>query len=161
MEYSLARFHPPSQFIFGVLVWRRLPHDNQTTSRVSLCSLNGGYETLCRYRTVFRHYTEDLLLIASFLYCALSAFSIAVFLVKYKMELILTGPIFALLFSYYLHIGLKKKSIAQTPEHLFKDTRLLAILAILIAAIAYLSVTDLPTVDALFQSKFNTVNLGD
>lgn len=83
------------------------------------------------YRRSFKVYTENSLLISSFFYANCAAFFLGVFLVKYRIELLLTLPFLAFLFTWYLYIGLKKDSPAQHPERLLRDKRLTAYLLFL------------------------------
>ena len=58
------------------------------------------------YRKSFQSYTEQTLLLSSFFYALLSSFFLAVFLIKYRIEFVLSFPAFALLFVWYLAIGM-------------------------------------------------------
>ena len=53
-----------------------------------------------KYRESFKRYTEISLLMSCFVYAVLASFLLAVFLIKYRTELILSFPIFTLLFAY-------------------------------------------------------------
>lgn len=106
------------------------------------------------YRRSFQHYNENKLLVQSFLYAQLASFFIAVFLVKYRIEYILSFPLFAALFSIYFAIGLRLGSTAQTPEKLFKETKLITLVVALVLALAVLTVVDLPDLDFLSTPHF-------
>jgi 4-hydroxybenzoate polyprenyltransferase len=108
-----------------------------------------GAAVLHLYRRSFQHYDESRLLIQSFLYAQLASFFIAVFLIKYRIEYILSFPLFALLFTIYLALGLRLGSTAQTPEKLFKEGKLLATVAALVAALVLLTLFDIPSLDVL------------
>src|SRR6185312_11887639 len=58
-------------------------------------------------------------------YAICSSFFLAVFLIKYRIEFLLTFPLFSLMFTWYLAIGLKPNSAAQAPERLFTERRFL------------------------------------
>jgi len=108
-----------------------------------------GIETLGLYRRSFRFYTENRLLISAFLYSQLAAFFLAVFLIKYRIEYLLSLPLFAALFTAYLRVGLKKGSVAQAPETLFREKLLMTIGLLLVAALAFLTWFDLPQLEHL------------
>jgi 4-hydroxybenzoate polyprenyltransferase len=112
------------------------------------------------YRRSFRYYTVETLTISCFTYAILAAFFIAVFLIKYREEYVLSFPLIALLFGYYLHLALQPASIAQRPETLHNDRRLLVILAILTTVIGVLSFIDLPSLRDLIRSTFLEIHLG-
>jgi len=104
----------------------------------------GKLEDLKRYRKSFQDYTEEALIISSFLYGLLSSFFLAAFLLKYRNEYLFVFPLFAILFSYYLAISLRSKSSAQTPEKLHKEKRLVAIVIALIIFLILFTVLDVP-----------------
>ncbi|MEM7356997.1 MAG: prenyltransferase, partial [Acidobacteriota bacterium] len=103
-----------------------------------------GLERLGLYRASFRAYTENTLLISTFVYAQMAAFFLAVFLIKYRIEYLLSLPFFAALFASYLRVGLKKGSTAQTPEKLFNETALMGIFVLLAVVLALLTWIDLP-----------------
>lgn len=108
-----------------------------------------GRTQLALYRKSFGHYTENRLLVSAFLYAQLAAFFLAVFLVKYRIEYLLSLPLFAALFTAYLRVGLKRDSVAQAPETLFREKTLMSVVAILVIALAVLTVVDIPHLERL------------
>ena len=109
---------------------------------------------LAMYRKSFASYNENKLLISAFLYAQLAAFFLAVFLIKYRIEYLLSIPFFAALFAIYFRLGLKPDSIAQRPEHLFREKGLLAAAVLLIAVLALLSWVDVPILERLTEPHF-------
>jgi len=89
------------------------------------------------YRRSFQFYTEESLLVSAFFYAICSSFFLAVFLIKYRIELLLIFPLLSAMFSWYLAIGLKEDSAAQAPEHLFVEGRFLSFV-LLIGAVSFL-----------------------
>lgn len=83
------------------------------------------------YRKSFAKYNETSLLISSFFYAMLSVFFIGIFLIKYKIELILFIPFFIGLFCLYVYIAFKNDSAVQKPEKLYKEKYLMIYLAFL------------------------------
>lgn len=113
-----------------------------------------GHESLERYRRSFRAYTENLLLVSAFLYAQLAAFFLAVFLIKYRIEYLLSLPLIALLFAVYLRLGLKERSAAQAPETLWRERSLLTVTSLLAIVLAVLTVVDLPGLEQLTNPHF-------
>ena len=113
-----------------------------------------GIEVLHLYRRSFRHYTEHSLLVSCFLYGLLSAFCIAVFLIKYRIEYVLAFPAFAVLFALYLSLSLHKNSVAQRPEALFGNTRLMPVVGITVGLLLVLTFVEIPLLDALSSPQF-------
>jgi 4-hydroxybenzoate polyprenyltransferase len=96
------------------------------------------------YRRSFKYYTEESLLLSSFFYALSSAFFLGVFLIKYRVEFLLSAPFFALLFVWYTHIAMKPHSASQTPEKLYKEPRFMGYLVFLCALICLLFFYDIP-----------------
>jgi len=106
------------------------------------------------YRASFRDYTEERLLVSAFFYALCSAFFLGIFLIKYRIEFLLTFPLFALLFAWYLAISLRKRSVVQTPEKLYREKRFLVFVALLVLAVALLFFIDIPALQ-LFVDPVN------
>ena len=72
-----------------------------------------------QYRRSFKYYSENSLLVSMFFYAITSAFFLGIFLIKDRIELLVSFPFFALLFSWYLKIGLLTDSPVQGSEKLY------------------------------------------
>lgn len=96
------------------------------------------------YRRSFRRYTENSLLLSSFFYAVATALFLAIFLIKYRIEFILTFPLFATLFTWYLAIGLRADSAAQAPEKLYREVPFMAFAGFTFAAAGFLFFFDVP-----------------
>ncbi len=103
------------------------------------------------YRSSFRHYTEDRLLVSMFFYTAACALMLGVFIVRYKLELLLSVPLLAGFFAYYLHVTFKVNSPVQNPEHLYKQTGLMLYLAVTCLVFLALVFLDWPALYELFN----------
>lgn len=73
------------------------------------------------YRPVFRHYDDERLLTAMVFYAACAAFFAGIFIVRYKLELVLGIPMVAAFLAYYVRIGFRPDSPVQDPERLHRD----------------------------------------
>ena len=89
-----------------------------------------GPETAGLYRRSFRHYTEEKLLISVQFYACTASFFLGVFLIKHRIELLVTLPFIAAAFAWYLHIGMKQESAAATPERLYRETGFISYLVL-------------------------------
>ena len=89
------------------------------TKRFAEYRLIGNPEVAGQYRRSFKFYTENSLLVSMFFYAITCAFFMGIFLIKDRIELLLSFPFFALLFSWYLRIGLLKDSPVQGSEKLY------------------------------------------
>jgi 4-hydroxybenzoate polyprenyltransferase len=104
-----------------------------------------------QYRRSFARYSEHALLLSSFFYALCSTFFIGIFLIKYRIEFLLTFPLFAALFTWYLSIGLERYSAAQAPETLYRETGFLAFAALTFIVAALALVVDVPSLRSLME----------
>jgi hypothetical protein len=103
------------------------------------------------YRRSFRFYTEQSLLVSAFYYALSCAFFLGVFLIKYRIEFLLSMPFLALLFAWYLTIGMRTKSAAQNPERLYREKSFIAYVGALAVLITLLFFVDLPWLHVLVE----------
>lgn len=114
----------------------------------------GGAESPELYRKSFGRYTESSLMVSSLIYAMLSGFFVAVFFVKYRIEYLLALPALALLFGAYLSAGLKVDSRVQTPEKLFREWRMLSVVAVLVLLLVGLTWFDIPLLHRLTEAHY-------
>jgi decaprenyl-phosphate phosphoribosyltransferase len=105
------------------------------------------------YRRSFGHYTENSLLLSAFFYAMCSAFFIGIFLIKYRIGLVLTFPLFAALFTWYLAIGLRRDSVAQAPEKLYREVSLLAFVCFTFLVTVVLFFFEVPALNVLTETQ--------
>ena len=82
-------------------------------------------KTASNYRKSFKYYNEKILLTISFFYAMVSVFLIGIFLIKYKIELLLFMPFLIGLYCYYFYLSFEKDSSVQKPEKLYKEKYLM------------------------------------
>jgi 4-hydroxybenzoate polyprenyltransferase len=116
-----------------------------------------GIGVLHRYRRSFRKYTEESLTISCFVYAISSTFLIGVFLIKYRVEYLLAFPLIILLFVHYLALSLRAGSVAQKPERLFKEKRLMTLSIATVAVLTALSFVNIPALQNFSVPHFITV----
>lgn len=86
----------------------------------------GDRERAALYRRSFGHYDEANLLVSILFYSAAGSLLGGVFIVRFKLELILFVPFAAGLIAYYLRLGLQPNSPVQQPERLIHARKFLA-----------------------------------
>jgi decaprenyl-phosphate phosphoribosyltransferase len=106
-------------------------------------------ERAASYRVSFATYTEDKLLLSAFFYALCAAFFLGVFLIKYRIEFLLSLPLFAILFTWYLALGMKPASATQTPEKLFREKPFMIFTLLLCLVIGLLFTIEIPLLDIL------------
>ncbi|HSA79716.1 MAG TPA: UbiA family prenyltransferase [Geminicoccaceae bacterium] len=156
----------PLRFLLG---WSAIVSDVLPPSSVLLAYWTGGAylmaikryaeyrfidnpEVAGLYRRSFRFYTEESLLASAFFYALCSAFFLGVFLIKYRIEFLVSMPFLALLFTWYLVIGMRAQSPVQNPEKLYRERPFLLYVVALGCLIALLFFVHLPWLKALVEN---------
>ena len=111
-----------------------------------------GTAVLGFYRRSFRHYSQESLMVSCFVYAMLSAFMLAIFLIKYRTEYIIVFPCITGLFAVYLWLATRAGSVAQRPERLFHSRRLTVMLASTVVAFVIGTFVDMPLLATFLAS---------
>ena len=104
-----------------------------------------------QYRESFSHYTEYRLLQSIVFYVAAFAMFFGIFMVRYRLELILSVPFIAGFISAYLKIGFQEDSPTQYPEQLYKETAFVLYAGLCIGIVFLLLLVDLPFIHDWFS----------
>ncbi|MCX6552778.1 MAG: UbiA family prenyltransferase [Acidobacteria bacterium] len=104
----------------------------------------GDRAVLAQYRHSFLHYTEERLLVSILFYASACALFGGIFIVRYRLELILFVPLLAGFLAYYFKIGMQPNSAAQHPEHLHRERGFVLYLVVCLAAFVLLMFTSIP-----------------
>jgi 4-hydroxybenzoate polyprenyltransferase len=116
-----------------------------------------GRETLERYRASFARYTESSLTVSCFVYAMLSAFFLAVFLIKYRIEYLLLMPLIVALFGHYLALSMRPDSSAQSPEKLFREFKLIVLALLIAVGFVLTTLIDIPAIEPLSAQRYIVV----
>ena len=145
---------PPSSIIFAfwsggafLMAAKRLSEYREITA-------SHGKELLVRYRASFAYYSESKLTVSCLVYALLSAFFLAVFLIKYRIEYLIAVPDIIALFAQYLALSMQPRSVAQNPENLFQERQLMITVVILVVLCAIGTFVDIPILDVLTGQRF-------
>ena len=125
------------------------------TKRFAEYRLIGDPALAGSYRRSFKYYTENSLLISMFFYAITCAFFLGIFLIKNRIEMLVSFPFFALLFSWYLRIGLLKDSPVQGSEKLYTRKYFITYLMLFGILICSLMFIDLPWLNWLLTNSGN------
>lgn len=106
-----------------------------------------------QYRKSFKFYTEKSLMISAFFYAMCSVFFVGVFLLKYRIELVLFIPVLIGLFCYYFWISFKADSAVQKPEKLYQEKGLMLYVVVLVVIFTVLMFVDMPWLSALVNEE--------
>jgi len=132
-----------------------------TIKRYSELRFIGNRELAGLYRSSFKYYTNDKLLALSIFFGISAAFFGGVFLVKYKIELLLSFPFYALIFSWYFYIGLKPNSAAQHPERMYKEKIFLLYVCFVVLLTIILISIRIPRLDWFLKNSFIIHNINN
>lgn len=113
-----------------------------------------GRALLERYRASFAGYSEVSLTVSCFVYALITSFFLAVFLIKYRVEYLLTVPVLIALFGHYLALSMAPESTAQRPEKLFKESALIALVGLLAATFLFATYVDVPMLEHFTGQRF-------
>ena len=112
----------------------------------------GDRKMAAEYRTSFGYYTQERLLMSIMFYSTAFALFLGVFLIRYKVELILGVPFLAGFMAIYLRIGFFPNSPVQHPEKLYKNKYLTASAIVTLAVILFCLIVRIPILERIFQT---------
>ena len=116
-----------------------------------------GRDLLERYRASFAGYSETSLTVSCLVYALYSTFFLAVFLIKYRIEYLLTVPVIIALFAQYLALSMVPGSSAQKPERLFRERGLIDLVALLVGLFVLMTFTDIPALEAFTGQRYISI----
>ena len=108
------------------------------------------HERAASYRRSFKHYSEEKLLNSATFYAASSMLFFGAFIMRYRIELILSFPVIAWLMAVYFSLSFRPDSPVQHPELLYKEPRLMVPLCICIALMVVLLFVNVPWLGSTF-----------
>jgi len=111
-------------------------------------------ELLVHYRASFAGYSETSLTISCFVYALFAIFFVAVFLIKYRIEYLITVPVIIALFACYMTIAIAPGSSAQKPEKLFREPAIVGLVVLLAGTFLFATVIDIPVLNALAVQQY-------
>lgn len=103
------------------------------------------------YRASFAHYSEERLLTSIMFYAASAMLFFGIFIMRYRVEMILSFPFVALVMALYLRTGLRDDSPAQRPEHLYREPALVVAVGVCALVMLLCLVFDVPALDRLLE----------
>lgn len=146
-----ADYLPPSSLIAGY--WAAGAFLMTTKRYTEYCSLKDP-ALAARYRASFKGYNKERLLTLSFFYGISASFFLGVFMIKNRIELLLSIPFVAVLFAWYFHLGHRPGSAAEHPEKLHKEKAFMAYFAFVALLFALLLVVDVPRLSYFLEFQY-------
>jgi 4-hydroxybenzoate polyprenyltransferase len=109
-----------------------------------------GPEQAGWYRKSFRHYTDKSLLNSTIFYAAAAMLFFGAFIMRYRLELVLSFPVIALLMAVYFNLAFEHDSAVQNPEKLFREPQLMLLFAICVILLVTLLFVRVPILSQMF-----------
>ena len=106
-----------------------------------------------KYRKSFAFYTEQNLLVSIMFYASASMLFFGVFVMRYRLELILSFPVIALIMAMYLNLAFKEEGSAQAPEKLWREKPLMVACFFCFTLMFFLMNFPLPFFTSLFSQS--------
>ena len=103
------------------------------------------------YRQSFAFYTEQRLLVSVMFYSAAAMLFFGAFIVRYRLELIVSFPLVALVMAVYLALAFKPNSAVQRPEGLYREPLLILPVAVCVLVMGILLFIDIPLLYHIFS----------
>jgi len=110
------------------------------------------------YRQSFGFYNERRLIVAIMFYASVAMLFFGAFIVRYRLELVLSFPMVAAVMATYLSIAFKDQSAAQAPEKLYREPNLMVSVIVCTILIGVLLFVDIPFLYRLFPASVQTLS---
>jgi 4-hydroxybenzoate polyprenyltransferase len=112
-----------------------------------------GRDSAMKYRRSFEFYTEQSLLTSVLFYAATAMLFFGAFIMRYRMEMVFAFPFIALLMADYFKLSFVEDSPVQNPEKLYREPRIMALLALCCLVLTVMLFVNLPWLGRLFPKS--------
>ena len=113
-------------------------------------------EISARYRQSFGYYDEERLLTSIVFYAVAFGLFFGIFLIRYRIELILAIPLIAGFIAWYIHLGFLEDSPAQYPEQLYRQRGFFLYCMLCMVVMLSLLFIPIPMLQTIFQPTIQT-----
>jgi hypothetical protein len=103
------------------------------------------------YRKSFAYYTPERLLVSIVFYASAAMLFLGAFVMRYRLELILSFPLIAIVMAMYLSLAFTPDSAVINPEKLYREPRLMAAVVACALVMLLLLFVDIPALDTIFR----------
>ncbi len=112
-----------------------------------------GRDSAMKYRRSFEFYTEQSLLVSVLFYAATAMLFFGAFIMRYRMEMVFSFPFVALLMADYFKLSFVEDSPVQNPEKLYREPRIMALLAVCSIVLTVMLYVNLPWLRRMFPKS--------
>jgi 4-hydroxybenzoate polyprenyltransferase len=102
------------------------------------------------YRKSFRYYTETSLLVSVTFYASAAMLFFGAFIMRYRVEMILSFPFVALVMAIYFGLAFEHDSAIQNPEKLYREPLLIGAVGVCLVVMVSLLLIDVPFMHRMF-----------
>jgi len=102
------------------------------------------------YRASFRRYTPESLLVSVMFYASTAMLFFGAFIIRYRIELLLSFPLVALVMAIYFHLAFEPHSAVQNPEKLYREPSLMLWFSATVTVMLLLLFVRLPSLEKIF-----------
>ena len=102
------------------------------------------------YRASFKRYTPESLLVSVMFYASTAMLFFGAFIIRYRIELLLSFPLVALVMAIYFHLAFEPHSAVQNPEKLYREPRLMLWFLATVTVMLLLLFVRLPSLEKIF-----------
>ena len=110
----------------------------------------GDKATAINYRRSFSYYNEYRLILGMVYYASAFSLFFGIFLIRYRIELILSVPFLAGFIPMYMRLAFWEDSPAQYPERLYKQRGLVVYSTLCLILVLGLLFVDIPILESVF-----------
>jgi len=107
-------------------------------------------DSLSKYRASLAFFTPELLLFSVVFYASSAMLFFGAFLMRYRLELVLSFPLIAVVMAIYFSLAFKRDSPAEHPEKLYKQRKLMLAVVGCAAVMILCLVVDMPWINNFF-----------
>ena len=147
--FILIQSYPPTLSL--IMAYWMIGAFFMTTKRFAEYRRIADPAVAAKYRKSFSYYNDYRLLLSMVYYASAFSLFFGIFLIRYRIELILAIPFLAGFIPVYMRLGFWEDSPAQYPERLYKQKGLVCYTAFCLAIIVALLFIDIPIIERLFQ----------
>ncbi len=116
----------------------------------------GDHGVAGAYRASFRRYTPESLLVSVVFYASTAMLFLGAFIIRYRIELILSFPLVALTMAIYLRLAFQPESAVQNPEKLYREPLLMASFSATVLVMGILLFLRIPRLEQFFLPTLPT-----
>jgi decaprenyl-phosphate phosphoribosyltransferase len=106
--------------------------------------------SLSKYRTSLAFFTPELLLSSVVFYASAAMLFFGAFLMRYRVELVLSFPLIAVVMAIYFVLAFKRDSAAEHPEKLYRERKLMLAVVSCAVVMTFCLVVDMPWINNVF-----------